>query len=341
MKAIPINKAGEANSLKIANWPAPKIQADEILIKVKAFGINYADIMARKGIYGDAPPMPFIPGYEASGIIEKIGSKVSNFKVGQKVFALLDFGGYAEYVKAKELMCFPMPENLSFTECASIPVNFVTAYHALYNTGLFLEGSKVLIHAAAGGVGLSAIQLAKLNNCEIFGTAGSDKKIELLKEWGVQYPINYSNTDFETEIKKITQNKGVDIILDSIGGNYIKKGLNILAPHGRVVAFGASSLSERANPLKMIKLLPEVLSMFAINSIPMLMGSKGLYGVNMKALGEKPEIIKLSMDKIMELFKEEKLKTVISKVYPWEEIAQAHKDLESRISTGKLVLEIL
>lgn len=340
MKAIPIMSAGDASSLKIRSWREPKINDDEVLIKNEAFGINFADIMARKGVYNDAPPMPFVPGYESAGIITETGKNVSEFKVGDKVLAVLDFGGYAEYSVANKMMCFKIPEDMSFTDAASIPVNFSTAYHAIHNTGLVLPGSKVLIHAAAGGVGLSAIQLAKLAECEIFGTAGSDKKLDLIREWGVEHPINYTQDDFVEKVKEITNGEGVDIILDSIGGSYIKKGISILRPHGRLVAFGVSSISDRDKLSNILKVLPEVASMVTLNSITMLKGSKGIYGVNMKALGDRPEVIKYSMDKVMELFAQKKIKTVVSKVYDWSEIAQAHEELESRRSTGKIIMKV-
>lgn len=340
MKAIPIEKSGKPEILKIREWKDPEIKDNEVLIEVKAFGINFADTMARKGLYEDAPPLPFIPGYEVAGIIRKTGKDAKNFSEGQRVLAIVDFGGYAELAAANVHVCFPLPDNLTFSQGASIPVNFITAFHCLYNTGILLPGMKVLIHAAAGGVGLSTVQLAKISGCEIFGTAGSESKINLLKEWGVDHPINYTTTDFETEIKKITNNDGIDIIIDSIGGNYLKKGMNILKANGRLVSMGVSSLSQRGG-LNIIKLLPQVFSMLTLSAIDMLRKSKGFYGVNMNPLTKsKPELVSSNLGHIMEMFKDGKLKTVIGKEYSWELAAQAHDELENRKSTGKIVLTI-
>jgi NADPH:quinone reductase-like Zn-dependent oxidoreductase len=340
MRAIPVNYPGGANSLKITEFKTPVCKNDEVLIEVKAFGLNFADIMARNGLYQDAPPMPFTPGYEVSGIVKETGENVKNFKKGDKVLAFVLFGGYAEYAVANELLCFHLPEDMTYAQGASIPVNFLTAYHCLFNTGTLFEGSKVLIQAAAGGVGLAAVQLAKIRKCVIFGTAGSQAKLDLLKGWGVDYPINYNMEDFEKVIMQKTEGKGIDLALDSLGGSSLKKCLNILKPHGRVASFGVSSLSQRGG-LGIIKVLPEVLQMLTINVIDMLKKSKGFYGVNMLWVAKENTLLcKNDMETILQYFKEGKLKTIISKEYPWEKISEAHKEIESRSSTGKIILTI-
>lgn len=340
MKAIPILAAGPAETLKIMDFPDPKIKEDEVLIEVKAFGLNFADLMARKGQYPDAPPMPFVPGYEVSGTVKQVGTMVVDFKEGDRVLSLTNFGGYAGLAAANHRACFHLPENMSFAEGASIPVNFVTAYHCINQTGTLVPGTKILIQAAAGGVGMAAIQFARLEGCEIFGTAGSAAKLELIKGLGVDHPINYLTSDFETEVMKITNNQGIDLILDSMAGSNIKKSLNILRAHGRVVAFGASAFSDRGG-LKAIKLIPEFISMMTLNTINLLSQSKGLYGVNMlKVAQERPDLLNLFLKEILKLFKENKLKTFVTKEYPWEQTAQAHKDMESRKTTGKVILTI-
>ena len=338
MKAIPFQKKGPADALEIVTWPDPMIEADEVLIEVKAFGLNYADIMARKGQYYDAPPMPFIPGYEVAGVVKEVGSSVKKIKKGQKVLAFTDFGGYAELAKTKEEGCLLLPKGMNFAQAASIPVNFATAYHCLHNTGIINKTSRVLIHAAAGGVGLSAIQIAKNAGCEVFGTAGSDAKLSLLKEYGVDHPINYRTQDFAQEVMRITDNEGIDIILDSIGGAYIKKGIKILRPNGRMVSFGVAALSSRGG-LGSLTLIPEVLSMVTLSAIDLLSKSKSFYGVNMKALGDaRPDILRSILDEVLKQFEKKKLKTVIHKEYSWKQIAEAHALIESRASTGKIVL---
>jgi NADPH:quinone reductase-like Zn-dependent oxidoreductase len=340
MKAIPIMAAGSADTLKIQDFPDPKLMDDEVLIDVKAFGLNFADLMARKGQYPDAPPIPFVPGYEVAGTVKQVGPKVTNFKEGERVFALTNFGGYASLAPASHMACFHLPDNMTFSEGASIPVNFVTAYHCINQTGTLVPGSKILIQAAAGGVGMAAIQFAKLAGLEIFGTAGSQAKLDMIKDLGVHHPINYLTSDFETEVMRITNNQGIDIILDSMAGSNIKKSINILRAHGRVVAFGASAFSDREG-LNALKLIPEFLSMMTINPINLLKDSKGLYGVNMlKVARERPDLLNLFLNDILKLFAENKLKTFVTKEYPWEQTGQAHKDMETRKTTGKVILTI-
>jgi len=338
MRAIPYLKPGSEQALKICEWPDPTPKNDEVLIEVRAFGVNFADIMARKGQYQDAPPMPFICGYEVSGVIKEIGSQVKNFKKGDKVLALTNFGGYSELAVTKESACFLLPDNLSFAEGASIPVNFITAFHALHQTGTLIPGTRVLIHAVAGGVGLASVQLAKLAGCEIFGTASSEEKLKLAVSWGVDHPINYSKDDFETAVSKITSGSGIDIVLDSLGGKNILKSLKVLRAHGRVICFGASSLSERGG-LNALKVIPEAASMLFFNLIPLLLKSQAVYGVNMKRLSEdRADLINIELSEIMNLFSQKKLKTIISKEYSWKNISQAHQELQSRKSVGKIVL---
>jgi len=340
MKAIPIHRAGDALSLHVETWKDVKPAAHEISIQVKAFGLNFADIVARKGQYNDAPRFPFVPGYEVSGIVQEVGSEVREFKVGDEVLALTLFNGYAEYAVADARAAVKKPKSLSFAEAASIPVNFLTAYHSLFETGTIMKGAKVLIHAGAGGVGLAAIQMAANHGCTIFATAGSEKKLDLLREYGVQHPINYQEHDFEREVMRITGGEKIDVILDSVGGEYFKKDLNLVRPHGRVVAFGAAAFSERSI-LKLPFLVPQVISMLTLSMIDLMMHSKGFYGVNMLRIAkDNPELLQYELGKVMEMFAQKKLKTVISRQMSWHQIGEAHHLLESRASTGKIVLMV-
>ena len=340
MKAIPILAPGPAESLSIQDWPDPVIQPDEVLIEVRAFGLNFADVQARRGEYYDAPPMPFVPGYEVAGVIKAVGSAVSQFQPGQRVLALTEFNAYAQLACAKARACALLPESMSFAQGASIPVIFVTAYHLIHQTGCVLPGSRILIHAAAGGVGLAAVQIAKLAGCEIFGTAGSEAKLEILRAWNVDHPINYVEHDFVTAVQTLTRGEGVDIVLDPIGGRQIKQDLSLLRPHGRVVAFGAVGLAGRKGPA-LLKLLPQVLSMLTINLIDLMKNSKGIYGANLNIIGRKhPALLEHNLKAVLELFADGKLKTVISREYGWDQIARAQRELETRQSTGKIVLTI-
>ncbi len=340
MKAIPFRRPTDSLSLSIEEWPEPKPAPTEILIEVKAFGLNFADIVARKGQYEDAPRFPFVPGYEVAGIVKEVGSEVKGFKAGDEVLALTLFNGYAELAVADQRAAVKKPSNMSFAEAASVPVNFLTAYHSLFETGSLRKGAKVLIHAGAGGVGLAAIQMAVNHGCTIFATAGSEKKLELLAEFGVQYPINYQKVDFEREVLRLTGGEKIDVVLDSVGGSYFKKDLNLLRAHGRVVAYGAAAFSER-NIFNLPTLVPQILSMLTLSMIDLMLNSRGFYGVNMlRVAKENPELMKDELAAIMADFSAKKLKTVISRQMSWKQIGDAHQLLESRSSTGKIVLMV-
>jgi len=309
---------------------------------VSCFGLNFADILARKGEYPDAPPFPFIPGYEVAGTVIAVGENVANFRVGMRVAALTPFGGYAEYAVAPAMGAFEIPENMSFIEAAAIPVAFVTAYYSLHMTGSLRPGDKILIHAAAGGVGLAAVQIAKLAGLTIYGTASKQKLDSLKQEWGVDHCIDYRANDFVEEVFKIdgTKKGSIDIVLDSLGGSQFKKDMSILRPGGRVVGIGVASLQDRSIS-KTIGLIGGVISMMTINAIDMLLHSITFCGVNLKRLGDhRPDLLAHCLEKIQQLFIEGKLRTKVYKVYEWKEIIQAHKDIESRITTGKLILSI-
>lgn len=340
MKAIPFQRPSSSEALRVEEWREPTLTTGQVLIEVKAFGLNFADILARKGQYGDAPRFPFVPGYEVAGIIRQVAEGVQGFSVGDEVLALTLFNGYAELAVADARAVAKKPAGMGFADAASIPVNFLTAYHALFETGTLRPGSNVLIHAGAGGVGLAAIQLARNAGCTVYATAGSEKKLALLSDFGVEHPINYQTHDFEREVLRLAGGAKIDVVLDSVGGSYFKKDLNLLRSHGRVVAYGAAAFSER-NFLKLPSLLPQVISMLTLSMIDLMMHSKGFYGVNMlRVAQENPDLLQYELQNIMEQFSKKQLKTVVSRQMSWRQIGEAHEALENRSSTGKIVLMV-
>jgi len=342
MKAIPFLADCKPEQLVIKEVDTPKITADdEVIVEVRAFGLNFADVLARKGQYSAAPPYPYVPGYEACGIVVAIGSKVDNVKVGQKVIAgCFNFGGYAQYCKTFKEGVMLLPESWSFSQGAGATVTSLTAYHSLFGTGILEQGDRVLIHACAGGVGLAALQLALHAKCEVFGTCGSEEKIKMLKDKGVHHPINYRTSDFEVEVQKITKGEGVDVIIDSVGGSYFKKDIKILRANGRVVAIGASSTADRSL-LKAFSLVSDVISMTTLNGIQLLLGSKSFCGVNVKQLADfKRSLLAKEGKEIEKLYNSGVLVPEIHTELPWTEIGKGHQMLENRQSTGKIVMTI-
>lgn len=340
MKAIPITKYGKPETLKITDFPDPITGVDDVLIRVKAFGVNFADIMARKGLYEDAPNKPFVPGYEVAGVVEKTGKNVKSFAPGDRVMAITPFGGYAEFAVTRSTGCVKIPAIITDEQAASIPVVFLTALHSLLYTGPLFPNDRVLIHAAAGGVGQAAVQIAKWKKAVIIGTAGSDAKIKLLQDQGVDYTINYRKQDYAKGVKNLFRPEGIDIILDSIAGDNVKKGISLLRAHGRVVVFGVAAFSDRSIG-KMPGLISSLVSMLTINSVDMMRSSLGLYTVNMKRIGdEKPELLEHEFKELAGLFSSGVLKPVLERSLSWKEIAKAHDDMENRRTTGKTVMII-
>jgi len=253
------------------------------------------------------------------------------------------FGCYAQYATAPEAGVAVIPASMTFSDAASIPVVYATAYHCINGVGPVCKGEKVLIHAAAGGVGLAAVQFAKMNGLIVYGTSSSPEKAKLLQdEFQVDHVINYKTHDFVTEVQRIegTKEPCIDYVLDSIGGTYFKAELPLIKPGGRLVGYGASAVSDRSigNTLSLVS---NVFSMFTFNTIDLLLGAKSFVGVNMKRFAEeRPQVVAEYLTKIVELFASGKLKTHVSKVYDWVDVNQAHKAIESRGTTGKLVLRV-
>ena len=239
MKAVVLTRTGGPGMFEVMERPDPDVGAGEVRIAVHAAGLNFADTMARVGLYPAAPKPPCVLGYEVAGEVETVGEGVSGLIVGQRVMAGTQFGGQAELAVAQARDVMPMPEHLSFEEGAAFCVNYGTAYAALMIMGGLREGNRVLIHAAAGGVGIAATQIARIAGAEIFGTASAAKH-EAIKAQGVDHPIDYRTQDFKAEVKRITNGEGVDVILDPMGPTSFRKDYRILRPGGRLIMYGLS-----------------------------------------------------------------------------------------------------
>jgi NADPH:quinone reductase-like Zn-dependent oxidoreductase len=239
MKAVVLTRTGGPEMFEVLERPDPAVGAGEVRIAVRAAGLNFADTMARVGLYPAAPKPPCVLGYEVAGEVEALGEGVSGLTVGQRVMAGTQFGGQAELAVAQARDVMPMPEHLSFEEGAAFCVNYGTAYAALMIMGGLREGNRVLIHAAAGGVGIAATQVARIVGAEIFGTASAAKH-DAIKAQGVDHPIDYRNQDFKAEIRRMTNGEGVDVILDPMGPTSFRKDYRILRPGGRLIMCGLS-----------------------------------------------------------------------------------------------------
>lgn len=337
MQAIYLIKNGAAETaFEMRESDLPQPAAGELLIKVEAFGLNFADVMARLGLYRDAPPLPSVMGYDVVGHIEATGSDVKGMQIGQRVTALTRFGGYAQYAIADARAVAPIPENMKAGVAVALSTQYCTAYMLAEEMIGLHAGDLVLIHAAAGGVGTALVQLARHHGCVIFGTAGSPEKLDYLRKLGVQYPINYRKEDFSQAIRAVIDHRGLDAIFDPIGGKSVKKGVRLLAPGGRIACFGGSSMTQAHNIIQKVGI---ALGFGLYSPIQLLSGSKGIIGINMLRIADhRPDRIQRVMKRVVEMTESNILNPTIGGEFQAHQIAEAHTFLESRKSMGKVVV---
>jgi NADPH:quinone reductase-like Zn-dependent oxidoreductase len=337
MKTITLVKHGKAEkAFELRETATPTPSENEVLIRVEAFGLNFADVMARYGLYKEAPPLPSVLGYEVVGHIEKKGSAVTGLQNGQRVVAFTRFGGYADFAIADAIAVTPIPDTMDIGIAAALATQYCTAFYASEILGNVQAGEHVLVQAAAGGVGTALVQLAKRKKCIVYGTASSPEKLEYLRSQGVDYPINYVTQDFYTEIKKIRP-AGVDIVFDSVGGKTFRNGRKLLDHGGRILGFGGSESMTGANMFSMIKMAA---SFGLLHPVPLMMQSKSVMGVNMLRIAEsKPTVLQHCLKTVAALVITGELKPHVGGVFPVEKIADAHAFLESRKSIGKIVVK--
>ena len=334
MKAAVLVKNSSANdSFEIREIDKPKAEEGQVLIKVEAFGLNFADIMARQGIYQDCPPLPAVIGYDVVGEVVEIGLGVDNVQVGDRVTAMTRFGAYAEYAITDYRACAKIADAYPVGKATALTTQYCTAYYCLEEMLNLYPGDKVLIHAAAGGVGTALVQLAKHKGCEIFGTAGSAEKLEYLRELGVDHPINYRSSDFEQEVRKLAGDGGLDAVFDPVGGDSVKKGLRLLGSGGRIVLFGASSMTGT----NVFGKISAGLGFGFYHPAEFMMASKSMIGVNMLRIADnRPMVLKRCLEKVVQLVEDGVLDPTEAKVFPIDELAEAHEFLEGRKSIGKV-----
>jgi NADPH:quinone reductase-like Zn-dependent oxidoreductase len=335
MKKIVITQAGSVDVLKIQEFALPLVKAGEVLIKVHAAGLNFADIMARLGIYQDAPPLPTTVGYEVAGTIEQVGEGVGPQHIGRKVMGLTRFHGQAEFVVIKLENCFDIPADFSFEEAAAIPVNYLTAYVLMTVMGSLQKDQTILIQNAGGGVGLAALQLAQIIQAKTIGTASPGKHPRLL-ELGMNHVVNYREKGWEKIILQLTNGKGVELIIDPLGSESWKKSYPLLRHTGRLGIFGASEMSQGS--FRVLSMLKTVINMPWFHPMSMLEHNRGVFGVNMGHLWHEPEMVNTWMRDLLNLIQEHKLKPIIHKIYKFSQVAEAHLELQDRKNFGKVIL---
>jgi NADPH:quinone reductase-like Zn-dependent oxidoreductase len=341
VKAVVLTGVGGYDVLRVQERPDPAVGPGEVRIAVKAAGINFADTLARVGLYPDAPKPPCVLGYEVAGEVESVGEGVSAYKAGDRVVAGTRFGGQAELVTVPASQAWPLPDELSFEQGASFPVNYGTAYAALIMMGSLREGNRVLIHAAAGGVGISATQIARNAGAEIFGTASASKH-EAIRAQGVAHPIDYRSLDFEQEVMRITNGEGVDLVIDALGPTSFRKDYRLLRPGGRLVMYGISENSREGrrdivSTLKSLAAMPTA-TMPWWKSLLLMNENKGVFGLNMlKWLDAEGSLDRL-VEPLMADLNAGRLQPVVAEAFPFDRAGDAHKFIAERRNVGKVVL---
>src|SRR5580700_8541515 len=315
MRQIWITKAGPPEVLEIKEAPDPNPKAREVRIRVEASGVNFADIMGRLGIYPDLPPMPVVPGYEVAGRIDAVGEGVDAGWVGRDIFAVTRFGGYADVVCVPLAQIFARPADMSALEGAAIPVNYLTAWQLLVVMGSLKRDETVLIHSAGGGVGIAATQIAKNIGARVIGTASAAKHAEL-RALGVDYLIDYRTEDFETRAREITGGRGVELILDAVGGESWKKGYRILAPTGRLGMFGISAAATRKerSMLGMLAVLAGT-PWLQFNPISLMNANKGVFGVNLGHMWGEIDRMREWAEQVLALWRQGVVKPKVAQIF--------------------------
>ncbi|MFE8700433.1 zinc-binding alcohol dehydrogenase family protein [Cytobacillus sp. FJAT-54145] len=322
MKAVQFTEYGGPDVLKVVDVDKPTPKENEVLIEVHAIGVNYADTARREGQYVVPTPLPFVPGAEVAGVVVEVGDKVTNIKPGSRVVTLIGSGGYADYALADARSVIPLVEQLSYETAVALPLQGLSAYHILKTMGRLEEGETVLVHAAAGGVGTIAVQLAKIFGAgKVIATASSDEKLSLAKELGADVLINYTKDGWEKEVLEATGGKGVDVALEMAGGDVFNKTLKCLATFGRLVIYGVAS-GEQAS------FHPSL-----------LMGrNQSVIGFFLPQIMRKPQLLQASLQELFTYLGDGRLQLKIGEVFSLDEAAKVHDLMQSRKTTGKLVL---
>jgi NADPH2:quinone reductase len=336
LKAIYLVRTGKPeNAFEIRETTVPVPKANEVLIHVEAFGLNFADIVAREGMYRDAPPRPFVPGYDVVGKIEGVGSEVKHLQAGDHVTAMTRFGGYAEFAVTDGRACVRVPAEMNPATACALTTQYCTAYYCAAVASSLREGEKVIVHSAAGGVGMALLQYCRYKNCEVIATTGSESKREMLISMGASYVINTSTENFIVNVQSIFPN-GTDVIFDGLGGKFVKRGISLLAAGGRLVCYGASQMTG-VNIFSRIK---AALQFGIYHPAQFMMTSKSLMGVNMlKVADERPLLLQYCLEEVMKLHGQGIFKPAQGTIFKADKIAEAHRFLQDRKATGKVVLE--
>jgi NADPH:quinone reductase-like Zn-dependent oxidoreductase len=335
MRQVVIPRHGGPDVFEVRDAPVPPPSEGEVRIRVRAAGINFSDILARMGLYPDAPRPPVVVGYEVAGVIDALGPGVAALQEGDRVVALTRFGGYSDFVVVPVWQVFRFPDRLSDAEAAAVPVTYITASLALYRMAAVRSGETVLVHNAGGGLGIAATQLARLRRATVIGTASAAKH-DALRTFGVEHAIDYRFANVVNEVRRITKGRGVDVIIDPIGGRSFSESYRMLAPMGRLVMLGVSSMvGERRN---LWRVLRSWWGMRAFQPLSLINRNRGVFGLHVGHLWDERDELQPIMDLLLTELSADRLHPIVARTFPLERAADAHRFIQNRANIGKVVL---
>ena len=336
MRQVVIPRYGPPDVLGVREQPDLVPGDGELRIAVQTSGVNFADVLARLGLYPDAPKPPAVVGYEVCGIVDRVAAGVTTPRLGDRVIALTQFGGYADQVIVPASFAFPVPTAIDAATAAAIPVNYMTALIALYRMANVATGETVLVHGAGGGVGIAATQLAKLRGARVVGTASAAKH-EAIRAFGVDHAIDYRTADVVAEVKRLTNDRGVDVMLDPIGGRSFADSYRMLAPLGRMIAYGVSSIAtgERRS---LWRALTTIVTTPRFNPLSLMNRNRGVFGLNVGHLWSERDRLAEAMTLLIDDVAAGRLRPIVARTFPLDRAADAHRFIQSRSNIGKVVL---
>lgn len=337
MRAVWIRKHGGPDVLEVRETDDPTPKAGEVRIAVKAAGLNFAEVSARQGIYPAAPKPPCVVGYEGSGVVDALGDGAEGLEIGQRVMFLTRFGGHASAVCVPTHQAVPIPDDMSFEQAAAMPVNYLTAYQMLFRVRRITAGDRVLIHAAAGGVGTAALQLCQtVEDVTTFGTA-SARKHDHVRAQGCDHPIDYRSADYVEEVRRITNGEGVDLVCDALGGADWKKGYSLLRPGGMLICFGLAN-AQKEGKRNWIRVIGQVLASPTFKPLSMMGDNAAVAGVDLGSLWEHQEMIHDGLQRCVGYFERGEAKPHVHATFPFDQAAEAYGAIERGENVGKVLL---
>lgn len=338
MRHIVLERHGGPEVLRVREVDEPSPGEGEVRVRIEAIGVNFAEVLSRKGLYGWAPPLPYTPGMEAVGIIDAVGRGVDARRIGKRVVVGAKHGTYAEAVAVAERQALPAIESFSIEENAAFPVNYLTAWIALMEMARLRPSDRVLVSAAAGGVGTAAVQIASRFGCSVVGMAGSDEKLPVIRELGAEAAVNYRRPDFPDRLRHTAGSRGFDVVLEVVGGDVYRAVWPVLAPLGRVVVAGFASLSlQRWNPLSWLRTWRDLPRADIRSLAP---GSHGLLATHIGYLLDDPPLLARVWEEMQGFVEEHGIRPVVGTTLRFDEMAEAHRLMESRRSVGKIVVTV-